>query len=71
MPYAIEIPGMLSWLAYGDTRAVVPGLDRVPRDLWPNVPVTHVAFQVMVIAGVLMVLAAAWYWWIAWRRRGR
>lgn len=70
VPYAIEIPGMLSWLAYGDTRAVVPGLDRVPRDLWPNVPVTHVAFQVMVIAGVLMVLAAAWYWWIAWRRRG-
>ncbi|HEY8415227.1 MAG TPA: cytochrome ubiquinol oxidase subunit I [Thermaerobacter sp.] len=69
--YAIEIPGMLSWLAFGDTAAEVPGLDRVPRDQWPNVPVTHVAFQIMVIAGVLMVLASAWYWWASWRRRGR
>ncbi|HEY8489146.1 MAG TPA: cytochrome ubiquinol oxidase subunit I [Thermaerobacter sp.] len=68
--YAIEIPGMLSWLAYGDTGAVVEGLDRVPRELWPNVPVTHIAFQVMVVAGVLMVLVSAWYWWVAWRRRG-
>ncbi|ADU50851.1 cytochrome bd quinol oxidase subunit 1 apoprotein [Thermaerobacter marianensis DSM 12885] len=70
VPFAVEIPGMLSWLAYGDTRAVVQGLDRVPRDLWPNVPVTHIAFQVMVIAGVLMVLVSAWYWWAVWRRRG-
>ncbi|MFS8639324.1 MAG: cytochrome ubiquinol oxidase subunit I, partial [Symbiobacteriaceae bacterium] len=69
--YAIEIPGMLSWLAFGDTAAEVPGLDRVPRAQWPNVTVTHLAFQIMVVAGMLMVLASAWYWWVAWRRRGR
>lgn len=69
--YAIEVPGMLSWLAFGDTSAEVPGLDRVPRDQWPNVPVTHIAFQIMVIAGILMVLVVAWYWSASWRRRGR
>src|SRR5579875_574500 len=38
--YAISVPGGLSYLAYGDRRAEVSGLDRTPRENWPDVPVT-------------------------------
>lgn len=68
---AVEVPGALSWLAFRDARAEVPGLDRLPSEQWPNVVITHVAFQVMVGAGVAMLLVAAWYWWAFWRKRGR
>ena len=67
--YALEIPGMLSFLADHDVDTEVAGLDRFPRDEWPNVVVTHVAFQIMVGAGVAMLLVALWYWWIRWRHR--
>lgn len=67
--YAFEIPGALSWLAFGDPKAEVPGLDRVPRADWPNVRLTHVSFQAMVIAGFAMLAAAAWYWAAMLRRR--
>ena len=60
--YAIEIPGGLSWLAYGSASAKVTGLDAVPARDWPNVPVTHIAFQLMVGAGTLMLLIALYYW---------
>jgi len=61
--YDIEIPGGLSWLAYGSGSATVRGLDAVPPADWPDVPVTHVAFQLMVGSGTLMVLVALLYWW--------
>ena len=68
--YAIEIPGLLSFAAAGDFDAEVAGLDQFPRDEWPNVLVTHVAFQVMVGAGMLMLLVALWYWIARWRIGG-
>ncbi len=68
--YALEIPGGLSWLAYGRSSAKVQGLDQVATVDWPDVPVTHVSFQLMVGAGTLMVLIALYYWWNM-RHRGR
>jgi cytochrome d ubiquinol oxidase subunit I len=56
--YAIEIPGMLSWLAYGDRDAVVEGLDDFPADQKPPVVVVHLAFQAMVASGMLMLLVS-------------
>ncbi|MEO6595943.1 MAG: cytochrome ubiquinol oxidase subunit I [Planctomycetota bacterium] len=67
--YAIELPGMLSFLAFGDFGARVQGLEEFPRELWPPVAITHVAFQVMVAIGSLLVLVAAIAAWRAWRRR--
>ncbi len=58
--YAIEIPGMLSWLAYHDRAAVVTGLDDFPPRDTPPVPVVHMAFQVMVGAGVLLALLSVY-----------
>jgi len=67
--YAIEVPCGLSLLATMDPSAEIVGLDRFPEDQWPNVVVTHLAFQVMVGCGVLMLGAAGWYVRERWRRR--
>lgn len=67
--YAIEIPGMLSFLGYGDMRARVSGLNEFRRDLWPSVALVHLSFQVMVAAGTAMVVVALWGAWL-FRRRG-
>lgn len=67
--YAIRIPGGLSFLAAHRPSAVVPGLDQIPRQDWPNVPLTHLAFQVMVGLGMFLVLLSIWFW-IAWRKKG-
>src|SRR5438132_480925 len=64
---AIEIPYGLSLLAFHDPRAEVKGLDVVPRDEWPNVPIVHFAFQLMVALGTYMALVALWAGWRGWR----
>jgi cytochrome d ubiquinol oxidase subunit I len=65
---ALEIPRALSLLAFHDPDAEVQGLDRVPRADWPNVPVVHFAFQVMVALGSYLALVGLWAGWLAWRR---
>jgi cytochrome d ubiquinol oxidase subunit I len=69
--YGLEIPGALSFLSGSSFYTEVIGLDRIPRDRWPNVPVTHAAFQIMVGAGMTMLGAAFWYWLARWRTRRR
>lgn len=69
--WAIEIPGGLSFLATHDPAAEVPGLDQTPRSDWPNVELTHLAFQVMVGIGVLLVLVSLWFWGAYWLRGER
>jgi cytochrome d ubiquinol oxidase subunit I len=66
--YAIEIPHGLSLLAFHEFNAEVQGLEAIPRSDWPDVHVVHVAFQVMVGAGTLLVLVAA-LWVLALLRR--
>jgi len=58
--YAISIPGGLSFLAYGDFNAEVKGLNDFPDADIPPVAVVHVAFQIMVGIGTLMVLVTVW-----------
>lgn len=67
--YALEIPRALSFLAYHDLNAEVAGLDRVARADWPNVVITHLAFQIMVGCGMLLALVGILYWVMQWRRR--
>jgi cytochrome d ubiquinol oxidase subunit I len=65
----IEIPRLLSLLAYHDANAVVRGLDQVPRDEWPSVPVVHTAFQLMVALGSYLALLSLSVGWLAWRKQ--
>jgi len=67
--YAIRIPYLLSILAHGDPQAEVTGLDRVPRDEWPNVLLVHFAFQLMIGLGTVMLAITGWAAWLAWRRQ--
>jgi cytochrome d ubiquinol oxidase subunit I len=67
--YAIKIPYGLSLLAFHDPGAVVKGLKEFPREDWPNVPIVHLAFQVMVALGTYMAIVSLWTAWAAFRRR--
>ena len=53
--YGIHLPYMLSFLATGDFNGTVQGLNSVPRELWPPITVTHIAFQVMVGLGMTLI----------------
>jgi cytochrome d ubiquinol oxidase subunit I len=67
--FAFEIPALLSYLAQGDFDAVVPGLNEFPREEWPPVAVTHLAFQAMVALGVLLVAVSGVALFLGWSRR--
>ena len=67
--WAVEIPYLLSLLAHGDADARVLGLAEFPRDEWPPVLITHVAFQIMVGIGAFLLLVAALAAILALRRR--
>jgi cytochrome d ubiquinol oxidase subunit I len=56
--FALELPGMLSFLAHGDVDAEVQGLDQIPEENHPPVPIVHYAFQIMVGCGVIMMSIA-------------
>lgn len=65
--YAIELPGFLSFLAFGDFKAEVKGLEEFPKDEWPPVLLTHMSFQIMVMIGTLMALIGLFYFLFSWR----
>lgn len=67
--YSIEIPKALSFLSYFDFNAEVKGLDDFPRENTPPVLVVHVAFQIMVGIGSLM-LGLAVVCLVTWYRTG-
>jgi cytochrome bd ubiquinol oxidase subunit I len=68
-PWSIEIPRALSLLAFHDPDAEVKGLEEFPREVWPNVLLVHLAFQVMVGLGTLLAALAALHLWFEFRRR--
>src|SRR5690606_3676773 len=67
--YAIHLPGFLSYVAYGDLNAVVKGLKDFPRENWPPILITHLAFQVMVGIGVLLLLVSLLYLFFRWKKQ--
>jgi cytochrome d ubiquinol oxidase subunit I len=67
--YGIRLPKVLSFAATSDPDGIVRGLRDFPREDWPPVPLVHYAFQVMIGAGTLMALLAAWAALLWIRRR--
>ena len=70
--FSIEVPDMLSILAANNPNAQVQGIDNLqaqyaklygPGDYSPIVPVTFWTFRMMIGAGALAALAAAWFLW--------
>jgi cytochrome bd ubiquinol oxidase subunit I len=59
--YGIDIPYLLSLLAYHDPNATVQGLDTVPPRDRPPVNWVRFSFQAMVFLGTGLALLAIWY----------
>lgn len=56
--YAIEIPGLLSYLSYGDFNAEVKGLEAFPEKDWPKTASLFITFRMMLAMWGLMVLSS-------------
>ena len=60
----IPIPGLLSFLAFGDPNAEVQGLKEFPRDERPPVLITSLAFKGMVGLGTYFVFITVLGWFL-------
>ncbi len=65
----VTVPWVLSFLAYGSFGATVYGLDRFPRDVWPdNVELLYYMYHVMVGLGSLFIAVMGLAVFLLWRR---
>ncbi len=55
----VYVPRMLSYLAYGDFRARVVGLNEYPPDLHPPVELVYYAYHIMVGLGTIFIAITA------------
>ncbi len=65
----IEVPGLLSWMAFGSIHAHVQGINEFPVDERPPLWLTFVSFHNMVILGTFFILAMGYASWLLWRNR--
>src|ERR1700761_5550435 len=65
--YALEIPRMGSLILEHSPDAPMAGLDTVPRENWPPVPITFWSFRIMVGIGFLMFGLGLFSLWCRWR----
>jgi cytochrome d ubiquinol oxidase subunit I len=66
----IEVPGALSFLAYGHFGSYVRGLDEFPRETWPdNIELLYYAFHIMITLGTLFIVLMAYATLQNWRGR--
>ena len=65
--YAIEIPKLSSLILKHSLDAPLAGLDTVPRENWPPVPITFWSFRIMVALGFLIFALGLFSLWARWR----
>jgi cytochrome d ubiquinol oxidase subunit I len=66
----IEIPGALSFLAYGHFSSSVHGLDDFPQESWPdNIELLYYSFHLMITLGTLFILLMSYASFQYWRGR--
>lgn len=66
--HSLKIPGGLSLMTYRDLATPVTGLDKIPRDEWPNVPLTFQTYHIMVSMWAIMFLIALLGFY-SWRKQ--
>jgi cytochrome d ubiquinol oxidase subunit I len=71
----VYVPGLLSYLAYGNAQAKVTGLNDIPRDQQPPIEIVYYAYHIMVGLGTMFIavlgLAAVLLWrGVLFDRRG-
>jgi cytochrome d ubiquinol oxidase subunit I len=65
----IVVPGVLSYLIYGDVRARVVGLNDIPADQHPPVEIVYYAYHIMVGLGTIFIAVFAAAAFLLWRGR--
>jgi cytochrome d ubiquinol oxidase subunit I len=66
----IQLPGILSFLAYGTFKSYVRGLNEFPKENWPdNVELLYYAFHIMITLGTIFIGIMGWATWRRWRGR--
>jgi cytochrome d ubiquinol oxidase subunit I len=66
----IEMPGALSFLAYGHFGSYVRGLDEFPTAVWPdNIELLYYSFHLMITLGTIFILLMAYAAFENWRCR--
>ncbi|MHC2434685.1 cytochrome ubiquinol oxidase subunit I [Bradyrhizobium sp. USDA 4451] len=65
--YAIEVPKLSSLILKHSLNAPLAGLDTVPRENWPPVPITFWAFRIMVGLGFLIMGLGLFSLLMRWR----
>ena len=64
----IEVPGALSFLAYGTFQSYVHGLDEYPPDQWPdNIELLYYSFHLMITLGTIFIFIMACAAFLIWR----
>lgn len=64
----IEVPGALSFLAYGTLQSYVHGLEEYPADVWPdNVELLYYSFHLMITLGTIFILLMGYASFLNWR----
>jgi len=67
---SIEVPGALSFLAYGTFQSYVHGLEEYPEDTWPdNIELLYYSFHLMITLGSIFILLMAYASFQIWRGR--
>jgi cytochrome d ubiquinol oxidase subunit I len=64
----IEIPGLLSWLAFGDVNARVKGINEFPQENIPPLFLTFVSYHNMVILGMYFIFIMGISAWKLYRK---
>jgi cytochrome d ubiquinol oxidase subunit I len=67
--HGVAMPGLLSWLACGDSARPVTGLDAIPKADRPPVNFSFQLFHLMVAVGFGMIGLAGWAAFALWRGR--
>src|SRR5436189_3926386 len=63
----IVVPGLISYLAYGNFRAKVIGLNDIPPDQHPPLEIVYYAYHIMVGLGTIFVAVTALALFFLWR----
>src|SRR5438477_2692013 len=64
----IEIPGALSFLAYGHFGSFVHGLEDFPEDRWPdNIELLYYSFHLMIKLGTIFIVLMGYATFQRWR----
>jgi cytochrome d ubiquinol oxidase subunit I len=63
----ILVPGLISFLAYGNFNATVTGLNDIPPDQHPPVEIVYYAYHIMVGLGTIFIAVTAAALYFLWR----